>query len=129
MDELAGALERIDGLQVFAYPPDRVTPPSAVVSWPTEVLYDQTMARGSDQQTFPVHVVVSQVDARSTRDNLAGYLDGAGAVSVKAALDSGIYTACDSVRVVKAHVEPVHIAGIDYLAATFDVEVIGRGGI
>jgi len=128
MDEMGTALETIDGLRVFPYSADRITPPAAIVAWPDEIDYDQTMSRGSDSLVLPVWVVVGKVDARSARDALAAYLAGSGASSVKAALDGGTYTACDSVRVAKAHVEMVTIAAVDYLAGIFDVEVTGRGG-
>jgi hypothetical protein len=115
---------------VFSYAAESVTPPAAIVGWPDQITYDATMARGMDQMTFPVWVVVGRVDARSARDTLAAYMDGAGPSSVKTKLDRGIYSACDSVRVtgVPNGVESVSIAAIDYLAAVFDVEVTGRGG-
>jgi hypothetical protein len=81
-----------------------------------------------DRQTVPVWVVVGKADARSARDTLAAYLDGAGARSVKAALDGGTYTTCDTVRVAKATVEAVSIGGTDYLAAILEVEITGQGG-
>lgn len=128
MDELAEALSVIDGLRPFPYWASRVTPPAAIVGWPDPINYDSTMARGSDEFTLPVWIVVGQTDARSARDALAAYLDGSGTSSVKAALDGGTYTACDSVRVATARVESIAIAGIDYLAAVLDVEITGRGG-
>ena len=127
MDELGAALERIDDLRVYPYVPDRVVPPAAVVGWP-EVTYDATMRRGSDTYALTVWVLVGKADARSARDALAPYLDGAGTSSVKAAIRAGTYAACDSVRVASARVEPISIADIPYLAAIFDVEVTGTGG-
>ena len=130
MDQLGTALETIDGLRVFPYTADRVTPPAAVVQWPSVIDYSATMRRGMDRMTFPVMVVVGRADARATRDSLAAYLDGSGASSVVAALESGTYTACDAVKVagVPKGVEAVSIAGIDYLAAEFVVEITGQGG-
>lgn len=128
MDQLGAALGSIDELRVFPYWVEQVTPPAAIVGWPDPITYDASFRRGADSFTLPVWIVVGRVDARSARDTLAAYLDGAGASSVKAALDGGTYTACDSVRVATARVEPVTIAGIDYLAAVLDVEVFGTGG-
>jgi hypothetical protein len=128
MDELGEALSGISGLRVFPYTADRVVPPAAIVGWPDEIRFDGTMLRGMDSMTFPVWVVVGTADARSARDTLAAYLDGAGASSVKAAIDGGTYTACHSARVSSARIEPISIAGINYLAAVLDVEVTGRGG-
>lgn len=131
MDEIGAALAVIDGLRVFPYSADRITPPAGIVGWPDSIDYDMTFGRGSDSMVLPVWVVVGKVDARSTRDTLAAYLDGSGPSSVKAAIDGGTYTACDSVTVTGAPhgVESVSIAGIDYLAAVFNVEVTGKGGV
>ncbi len=130
MDEIGTALETIPHLRVFPYNADRVTPPAVIVDWPEEISYDATFGRGADQQTLKLIVAVARMDARSTRDRLAQYLDGSGAHSVKAAVDSSdtvIYTACDAVRVAKAQVAIVTIGGVDYLGATFDVEITGQG--
>jgi hypothetical protein len=126
MDQLAEALDSIDGLRAFAYPPGSVQPPAAVVSWP-EVTYDATMARGVDQLLVPVFVLVATVEPRAARAALAPYLAGSGASSVKAALDGGTYTACDVVRVASASVESVTVGGNPYLGAVFSVEIIGTG--
>ena len=123
------ALQTIEGLRVFPYTAEAITPPAAVVGWPDPIDYDQTLRRGMDVMTFPVWVAVGAVDARSSRDLLAAYLDGSGASSIKAALDGRRpkYTACDSVRVNSARIEPISIAGTPYLAAVFDVAVTGSG--
>lgn len=128
MDELGDALATIDGLRVYPYGAKRITPPAAVVGWPDPISYDATIARGMDAMTFPVLVAVGDLDARSSRDTLSAYLDGAGASSVKAALESGTYAACDSVRVTEARIDPVTVAGTTYLAAVLDVQVYGTGG-
>jgi hypothetical protein len=83
-----------------------------------------------DEMRFPVWVAVGNTDARTARDALSPYLDGSGVSSVKAAIDRGTYSACDSARVVSVPngAKPISIAGTDYLAAIFDVEVTGKGG-
>lgn len=127
MDELGVALGTITGLRVFPYSASRVVPPAAIVGWPDPVTYDSTLRRGADELTLPVWVLVGSVDARTARDVLAGYLDGAAAGSVKAALDGDTYTACDSVRVASATVESISSAGVEYLGAVFQVEITGSG--
>lgn len=128
MDALAERLASIDDLRgrTFAYPPSALVPPAAVVGWPDEINYDLAMARGGWLATFPMLVVVAKSDMRSARDTIATYLDGVGPSSVRAALDGGVHVAYDSALVMKAHVEPVSIAGIEYLAAILDVAVTGR---
>ena len=127
LDELAGVLEGIDGLRVFAYPAPGVVPPAGFVGWPDDIDYDNTMARGAWSATFPVLVVVGKADVRSARDAIAAYLSSTGASSVRDAFGSGRGTAYDSARVTNARVAPVSIAGIEYLGALMDVAVMGTG--
>ena len=130
MDELAGALASIPALaeRTFAYPAPGVVPPAAMVGWPDQIDYDVTMARGAWSATFPVLIAVGKADVRSARDAIGAYVSSTGASSVRAALDAGLHSAYDSARVTSARVEPVSIAGVEYLAALLDVEVTGQGG-
>jgi hypothetical protein len=127
MDELGTALEGIPDLRVFPYWAPRITPPTAIVGWPDPLSYDRTMARGMDSLTLPVFVLVGAVDARTSRDVLAAYLNGSGVDSIKTALDGGTYTACHTVTVRQATVETMTVAAVDYLGATFDVDITGSG--
>ena len=128
MDDLGAALKRINGLRVFPYSAENVSPPAAVVLWPEELAYDTTMVRGGDRLTVPVLVLAGQIDARSTRDVLARYLDGVGQHSVKAALEGyGDATSYDSLRVVSASVTSAPVAGVELLGAQFQVDIIGKG--
>lgn len=77
--------------------------------------------------TLGVAIGVSRVDLRSARDQLAQYLDGSGSYSVKAVLEGGTYTKCDSVHVASATVQTLSVAGVDYLGAEFQVEIFGTG--
>jgi len=127
MDELGEKLGDIEGLRVFPYSADSFTPPAACVGWPDPLTYDGAMARGMDSLTLPVWVVVGKFDARTARDALAAYLDGSGDRSVKAALESGPYLACDSVRVATATVDVVVSGAVEYLGAVLQVEITGQG--
>jgi len=127
MDALATQLDTIAGLRVHAAPPGTVTPPAGIVSFPERIAFDGTYARGMDQITLPVVVVVGRPTDRSTRDLLAAYVAGSGASSVKAVLEAGTYTAFDTVRVVGAEFDVVTIGATDYLAATFSIEISGSG--
>lgn len=127
MDEIGTALGAIDGLRVFAYSADRITPPAAVVELPDPITYDETLGRGADRLTMLITVVVGRFDARTARDLLAVYLDGSAATSIKAAVDGGTYTACDSVRVTEARPDSYTIGGTTYLGAEFQLDIIGQG--
>lgn len=127
MQALADRLDTIAGLRVHGHPPDKVTPPAAIVTYPDTYTYDETYGRGMDRIELPVVVVVGKVSARSSRDDLARFVDGSGVASVKAVLESGTYTAFDTVRVTQAVFDIVTIAGVDYLAATLTVDITGQG--
>lgn len=127
MDELGAALDTIDGLRVTAWPADRIQPPAAVVGYPITYTFDVTMGRGVDELQIPVAVIVSRVSVRAARDELAPYCDGSGASSVKAALQGASYTAASSVRVRSIDFDPFDYNAIQYLAATFTVDVYGSG--
>lgn len=127
MDEVASRLDTITGLRCFAYPPGTVNPPAAVVSYPDTYTYDETYGRGSDRLSLPVVVVVGKVSDRSARDQIGAYVDGSGARSVKAVLESGTYTAFDELRVVSVEFDVVTIGGTDYMAALFTLDILGSG--
>ncbi|MFW6091623.1 MAG: hypothetical protein ACODAF_07060 [Actinomycetota bacterium] len=127
MDEVGTRLGGIDGLRVYDYPADSVTPPAAIVAYPDEIVYDETYGRGMDRLTLPVLVVVGRQSDRASRDNLVGYASGSGDKSVKQKLEDDSYDSCDVVRVERAEFDIVRIAGVDYVAAMFDLDVTGQG--
>lgn len=128
MDELALALETIDGLRVFPYTADRITPPVAMVGWPDPITYGLTYGKGMDRQSIPVWVMVGKADARSARTDLAAYLDGSGEKSIRAAIEDAItYEICHAITVKSATVQTFSIASVEYLGAEFIVDIVGAG--
>lgn len=127
MDQVAAALDTIVGLRVFAYGAKSLPPPAAMVGWPDPYTYDSTMGRGSDSLTLPVYVVVGNVSAKTARDRLGAYADGSGTKSVKVAVEAFTYTACDTVRVKSCEFGTLTVAGTEFLAATFQIDVEGTG--
>lgn len=127
MDGLASALGEIADLRVFAYPPDAITAPAAIVSYPDPLDFDLTMGRGSDRASFPVHVLVGRASDRAARDALVEYMAGAGSRSVKAALevDGTLGGAADSTRVASVTGVDLDVGGVRYVSATFTVDVVG----
>lgn len=127
MDEIATQLDTITGLRVFAYPPGTVTPPAAVVAYPTAYAFDATYGRGMDRISLPVVVLVGRPTDRPTRDLMGAYVDGAGASSIKAVLEAGTYTAFDSLRVTGVELDTYEQGAVTYLAAIFDIDIAGSG--
>lgn len=129
MQEIADQLDTIDGLTTHGFPAYRITPPSAVVTYPETYTYDSTYARGMDRMDLPVVVLVGKVDDRVSRDRIGGYADGSGARSVKQVVEAGDYTAFDSVRVTGVDFDIVTVAGDEYLSATFTLDIAGKGAV
>jgi len=127
MDEVSARLDTIAGLRCFAYPPGSVTPPAAIVSYPEDITFDETYRRGMDRMTLPVIVVVGKVSDRASRDALSAYCNGSGAASVKAVLESATHTAFHTLRVVGIEFDTVTIAGTDYIAGLFTLDISGAG--
>ena len=121
------ALESITSLTVKDYVPDSIEPPTAVVGVVENIVYDSTMARGSDTYTIPIFLYVSRVDAKDSQETLDAYLAPTGSSSIKQAVesDTSLGGACDSVRVVEADNYGVYnINNINYLGVEFEVEII-----
>lgn len=127
MDAVSNQLDTITGLRCFAYPPDAVAPPAAIVSYPEEIVFDETYGRGMDRMSLPVVVVVGKVSDRATRDTIAAYTSGSGSSSVKAVLEAGTYSAFHTIRVESVEFDVVSIAGTEYLAALFTLDIAGSG--
>lgn len=124
MEALAAALGAVEGLRCYAYPPDSVVVPAAVVGLPEVIEYDETMGRGADRVTVPVYVLVSKASDRAGAGRLGAYLSADG---VKAAVESYAPPSpapWHTVRVSRADVSVISVAGVDYLAATFTLDLV-----
>jgi hypothetical protein len=131
MAALAIRLATIDGLRAYGYPVESVSPPAAIVSWPSAYTFDATYGRGHDDLELQVVVVVGRPrDNKATLDRLSGYLEGAGPTSVKAALEAEpLPSPVEGLRVRGVEIDIYTIAGAEYVTAVFDVQVDGRGTV
>lgn len=126
MDAIGARLVGVTGLRVYDYAADAASPPAAIVALPELVEYDAVAARGADRVVIPVTVLVGRVSDRAARDQLAQYVSGTGATSVKTAIEGGtgdLGGVAHTVRVTEARIDVVTIGQVDYLGASFDVEV------
>lgn len=127
MDAIGARLVGVTGLRVYDYAADAAAPPAAIVALPETVEYDMSGARYADRVVIPVTVLVGRVSDRAARDQLAQYVSGTGASSIKSAIEGGtdanLGGVAHTVRVTEARIDVVTIQGIDYLGASFDVEV------
>lgn len=130
MDEIGQKLAAIPKLRVYQYNVDKLPPPGAIVGLPETIDFDATYGRGSDSLTIPVWVMVARASAQAAGAQLAAYLDGTGARSVKAAVDSSstnTYSSCDTVTVQRAVPDGYISGGVELLGAEFTVHVAGSG--
>jgi hypothetical protein len=84
-DGLKTRLQTITGLRAYDVIPDKVTPPCAIVGQ-LDFTFDIDNARGLDQATLDVYVIVQRLDARSGQNKLDDYL-GSGSKSIKTAIE------------------------------------------
>lgn len=127
MEELGVALGTIADLRVKPYTEQRVNPPQAAVNLPRIYRFDSTMGRGSDDIEIPVVVYVGRNDAESSRNAIGQYVDGSGGMSVKEAIEAHTCAAYDIAHVQDVQFLVMTVAGIEYLAATFRVRIVGKG--
>lgn len=128
MQEIADRLDTIADLRVFGHPPDKPpSPPAAVVTYPGTLTFDGGYARGMDRMDPSVVALVGKVSDRTARDRIAQYAAGSGTASFKAVLESGTYTTFDSLRVTEIAFDIIGIGAVEYLSATFTLDIVGIG--
>lgn len=127
MQAVADRIDTISDLRVYAYPPDTIAPPAAVVTYPGTYTYDATYGRGMDRMELPVIVLVSKPYDRAARALMTKFVDGSGTSSIKTVLESGSYSAFDTVRVARAEFDVIAIGAVEYLAATLNLDIAGQG--
>lgn len=127
MAEIAEALKTIDGLRVHSFPADKIDPPAAMVEYPERIVFDAAFQRGLDTMTCGITVAVARVWDKATWGLLTPYCDGDSPKSVKAALHRWTFESCSFALVKDAQFATRPIAGVDYAAAFFTVDVAGRG--
>jgi len=121
---LADRLDTIPRLQVHVGAPLRIRPPAAVVAFPEGITFDRTYGRGSDSMVVPVVLVVSKLNQDGTVAALSEYASGSGDRAVKSVLESGVYPGL-TVTVTDAQFDVYAMAGDEYMAAVFNVSVMG----
>lgn len=121
---LADALRTIGGLRVYDFPSDRVEPPAAVLSLP-ETPYDVTLGGRSDEWSFPLWVLVAKADDKAAYGEMVDYLEAEGPKSIRAIVeaDRTLGGACDTTAVIRARPLFATVAGTEFLAVEFTLEV------
>lgn len=102
-DGLKTRLQTITGLRAYDLIPDTVVPPCAVVGQ-LDFTFDIDNARGLDQASVDVFVIVQRISERTGQDKLDNFLAGSGNGSIKTALESdrSLGGLVDTLRVISA---------------------------
>lgn len=108
------------------YAPDTILPPAGYVFGPESEPH-QSYQNGLTKLTIAVTVAVARIPLDEAWKALAGYVSDTGETSVKACLESGIYTAFDTIVVVRSRVGDVNMGGTMYKGAGFDLSITGSG--
>ena len=102
-DALKNNLQTITNLRVYDLIPDVIVPPCAVVGQ-LDFTFDIDNARGLDQASVDVFVIVQRISERTGQDKLDAFLAGSGTGSIKTALESDrtLGGLVDTLRVISA---------------------------
>lgn len=137
---LAQRLETVEGLRVHRFTSGSISPPAAAIlpgigaensTVRPAIDYDKSFGRGMHMLNFLVRVAVSSAHSEAGQDALDAYLDTEGEKSIKEAIEAGMDAlVIDDEQVgAQAHLRSVihygllEWGGVDYLGATFHVEV------
>jgi hypothetical protein len=86
-DAIGKNIESISGIRIYDTIPDVVVPPCAVVGQ-LDFTFDVDNARGLDQASVDVYVIVQRISERAGQDKLDQLLGGTGNKSIKTAIES-----------------------------------------
>jgi hypothetical protein len=133
MDEIGERLDTIPGLRVSPYDDDadEVQLPAGLISLPPSVDYSKTFnmmggaTSGMVEQDLLITILVSLVDSRIRRKEIAPYADTTGSKSVKRVLESGTYTAFDTITIYKGNFTILTIADNTYKAFIVTGKIAG----
>jgi hypothetical protein len=124
--ELSDQLGTILNGRSTPYAPDTISPPAGYVFGPESTPH-QSYANGLTRLKMSVTVAVARTPLNVAWKALAAYMSDTGATSVKACLESGTYTAFDTIVVTRAIAGDVTIGDLPYKGAQFDLDITGTG--
>lgn len=124
-DGIKTRLQTISGLRVYDVIPDKVTPPSAIVGQ-LDFTFDIDNARGLDQASLDVYVIVQRLDARSGQNKLDEYLSS-GSKSIKSAIegDRTLGGAVNTLRVTSAEAGTYIEGEVTFLSYRYRLTIWG----
>lgn len=124
--ELSDRLGTILNGRSTPYAPDTGGPPFGYVFGPESTPH-QSYANGLTRLKMSVTVAVARTPLDAAFKALSGYMSDTGDTSVKACLESGTYTAFDTIVVSRSVAGDVTIGGVTHKGAQFDLDITGSG--
>ena len=111
---------------VYAWPPPTIIPPAVVIGYPETLDLQTTFQRGSDELLLPVwFAVADQGTNKDARDALSAVI--ASGTTIANVLSTTAAWGASNCGM--AHIEPLLVANMPYLAVRFDVDVISNGPV
>ena len=125
-DALGNNIEKISGIRIYDTIPDVVVPPCAVVGQ-LDFTFDVNNARGLDQASVDVYVIVQRISERAGQDKLDELLAGSGPKSIKTALESDrtLGGLVDTLRVISAESGTYQTGDQTFLSYRYNLAVWG----
>jgi hypothetical protein len=127
MAEVAVAGRTVSGLAVYEWEePGRF--PAGVVGLPDGLKPNANYGRGLSMiSDLPFMVLVGKPHLRTAYKALSDYTQDTGSKSVTSALQNYAWTTVDHCTVTLIDFDVYSIKGVDYLAATFHLDLAGKG--
>jgi hypothetical protein len=125
-EALGNNLMTITGMRVYDTIPDVVTPPCAVVGQ-LDFTFDINNARGLDQASVDIYVIVQRISERAGQNKLDQLLAGTGNGSIKTALESDrtLGGLVNTLRVISAESGTYNSGDQSFLSYRYNVTVWG----
>ena len=125
-EALGNNLMTITGMRVYDTIPDVVTPPCAVVGQ-LDFTFDINNARGLDQASVDIYVIVQRISERAGQNKLDQLLAGTGNGSIKTALESDrtLGGLVNTLRVISAESGTYTSGDQSFLSYRYNVTVWG----
>ena len=125
-DALKVNLQTISRLRIYDTIPDIVTPPCTVVGQ-LDFTFDIDNARGLDQASVDVYVIVQRLSERTGQDKLDNFLAGSGNKSIKTAIESDrtLGGLVDTLRVLSAESGTYNSGDQSFLSYRYNLTIWG----
>ena len=125
-DALKVNLQTISRLRIYENIPDVIVPPCAVVGQ-LDFTFDIDNARGLDQASVDVYVIVQRLSERTGQDKLDNFLAGSGKGSIKTAIESDrtLGGLVDTLRVISAESGTYNSGDQSFLSYRYNLTIWG----